>query len=71
MADPSQLQVNFKGFVGNKRNNTGEDRGYPIRTDKDLWRRYSLNGKGDIYQVVVKYFDDVVGKLFVDIKNPA
>jgi len=68
--DPSPLVVNFKGYVGNPKKNTGEDRGYVIRTDRDLWKRYSLQKKGKTYQVVVKYFDDVVGKLQIDLKNP-
>ena len=44
--------------------------GYVIRTDRDLWKRYSLQKKGKTYQVVVKYFDDVVGKLQIDLKDP-
>ncbi len=34
--DPSQFIVNFKGFVGNSYNNSGEDRGYLIDTSKDV-----------------------------------
>jgi len=69
--DASRLQVNFKGYVGNSQNNTGEDRGYVIDTGKDLWRRYSLEKKGRTYQVIVKYDGEPIGKLFVDIKDPA
>jgi len=65
--DPSHYIVNFKGYVGNKQNNTGEDRGYVINTGKDLWKRYSLNKKGKKYQVIVTYDDKIVGKLFVDL----
>jgi hypothetical protein len=68
--DPVGLIVNFKGFVGDTKNNTGEDRGYVIKIDKDLWKRYSLNKKGKTYQIVVTYFNKVVGKLFVDLKDP-
>jgi len=67
---PSRLVVNFKGYVGDSKNNTGEDRGYVIRTDTDLWQRYSLQKKGKTYRVVVKYFDDVVGRLRVELKDP-
>lgn len=67
---PSHLVVNFKGYVGDSNNNTGEDRGYVIRTDTDLWQRYSLQKKGKTYRVVVKYFDDIVGKLRVELKDP-
>lgn len=69
--DVSRLQVNFKGYVGNLKNNTGEDRGYVIHTGKDLWQRYSLGKKGRTYPIVVKYDGEPIGKLFVDIKDPA
>lgn len=69
--DASLLQVNFKGFVGNLQNNTGEDRGYVIDTGKDLWRRYSLEKKGRTYQIIVKYDGEPIGKLYVVIKAPA
>ncbi len=68
--EPAGRIVNFKGFVGDSKNNTGEDRGYVIKIDKDLWKRYSLNKKGRTYQIVVKYFNNVVGKLFIDLKDP-
>ncbi len=67
--DPSHYIVNFKGYVGNKQNNTGEDRGYVINTGKDLWKRYSLNKKGRKYRVIVTYNDKIVGKLFVDLRE--
>lgn len=67
--DPSHYIVNFKGYVGNKQNNTGEDRGYVINTGKDLWKRYSLNKKGKKYQVIVTYNDKIIGKLFVDLRK--
>ncbi|MEW6671398.1 MAG: M14/M99 family metallopeptidase [Thermodesulfobacteriota bacterium] len=69
--EASRLQVNFKGYVGNSRNNTGEDRGFVIDTGKDLWRRYSLENKGKTYQIIVKYDGEPIGKLYVDIKDPA
>jgi len=62
---------NFKGFVGNSRVNTGEDRGYIINTATDLWERYSLYRKGRVYQVIVSRDDkDIIGRLFFDIKPP-
>ena len=62
--------VNFKGFVGNPDNNTGEDRGYVIDTAVDLWERYSILKKGKVYQVLVKDKDETVGKLLVKLKEP-
>jgi len=70
MGDPSDMVVNLKGYVGNKQNNTGEDRGYIVNTAEDLWKRYSLDKKGKTYQVVVTYEDKTVGKLFVDLEQP-
>lgn len=68
--DPSRLQVNFKGFVGNPENNTGEDRGYIINTGRDLWPRYSLEKKGKTYPIIIKHDRKTIGKLFVDIEDP-
>jgi len=70
LAKPSAITVNFKGFVGNRKNNTGEDRGYVIHTDRDLWTRYSLEGKGEKYHVVVNHNDTVLGQLFVELVEP-
>jgi len=68
--DPSSLVVNFKGYVGNLSNNTGEDRGYVIDTGRDLWKRYSLDKKGRVYSVVVSRGKELVGKLLVDLDMP-
>ena len=70
-ADPADMIVNFKGYVGNKSINTGEDRGYIINTSRDLWKNYSLNKKGLRYQVVVTYNEKNVGRLIVKLKKPA
>jgi len=64
------VTCNFKGFVGNSRVNTGEDRGYIINTATDLWERYSLYKKGRVYQVIVSRDKDIIGRLFFDIKPP-
>ncbi|MDY6825016.1 MAG: M14/M99 family metallopeptidase [Thermodesulfobacteriota bacterium] len=64
------LTVNFKGFVGDRANNTGEDRGYEIHTGRDLWERYSLDKKGRKYQVAVTRNDKTIGKLFVFLNRP-
>ncbi len=70
LADPSDLVVNLKGFVGQRSQNTGEDRGYRINSGKDLWKRYSLKKKGRKYQVIVTLEDEEVGKLFIDLAEP-
>ena len=70
---PSGLQgikVNFKGFVGDRTNNTGEDRGYEIDTAKDLMKRYSIDKIGESYPVVVSRKDKTMGKLIVKLIPP-
>ncbi|MBU1196046.1 MAG: succinylglutamate desuccinylase/aspartoacylase family protein [Proteobacteria bacterium] len=68
--DPSKYIVNFKGFVGNIQNNSGEDRGYVIDTAKDvLMRQYSLDKKGLQYQVLTTLNGKTVGKIFVNIQS--
>ncbi len=68
--DPSKFIVNFKGFVGNSYNNSGEDRGYLIDTSKDvLMVRYSLKKKGRHYYVLTTLNGKEVGKLFIDIQS--
>ncbi|MCK5328150.1 MAG: hypothetical protein KAR36_06060 [Candidatus Latescibacteria bacterium] len=70
LEDPSEVIVNFKGYVGNLQNNTGEDRGYVIHTGRDLWKRYSLYGEGKQYQIVVLHGETVLGRLFVRLADP-
>ena len=69
VVDPSKYIVNFKGFVGNLQNNSGEDRGYIIDTAKGvLMERYSLNKKGRHYYVLTTLNGKEVGKIFIDIQ---
>ena len=69
--DPSGLVVNFKGYVGNSSVNTGEDRGYVIKTATDLWPNYSLSKKKEKYQVITTTNGSEIGKFFVEIEKPA
>ena len=62
--------VNFKGFVGDRINNTGEDRGYDIDTGKDLLERYSTGDKGNIYQIVVTKDEKEIGNLNIRLVQP-
>lgn len=66
----SNCIVNFKGFVGDRRTNTGEDRGYDIDTGKDLMERYSIGDKGNNYQVVVTRDDKEIGNLNIRLIRP-
>jgi hypothetical protein len=69
-ANSSGITVNFKGFVGNKIHNTGEDRGYTVRTDRDLMRRYSLKDRGEFYEIIVSKDDHVLGRAVVKLDPP-
>lgn len=62
--------VNFKGFVGDKVNNTGEDRGYNIDTGKDLLERYATGDRGNNYQIVVNKDDKEIGNLNIRLVQP-
>ncbi|MFO7753935.1 MAG: M14/M99 family metallopeptidase [Desulfobacteraceae bacterium] len=68
--DPADCVVNFKGFVGNRRNNDGEDRGYEIDTGEDvLMKRYSIEKKGKRYYILTTLQGKEVGKLFIHFQS--
>jgi hypothetical protein len=71
LARQREVIVNFKGFVGNWKNNTGEDRGYFIDTARDLLERYSIHGKRKLYRIVVFHGKATLGKMFVSIAEPS
>ncbi len=64
------LVVNFKGFVGDMKNNTGEDRGYEIHTDNGMMRKYSLDGRGRVYPIVVSCLGRDIGTVIVLLVRP-
>jgi hypothetical protein len=70
LGNSSDIVVNFKGYVGDKGSNSGEDRGYVIHTERDLWKRYSLDGTGKTFQIVVTHKEALLGKLFLEIEEP-
>ncbi len=70
LADTSGITVNFKGFVGNLKNNTGEDRGYLIHTGAGLLKRYSLGNKGELYEIIASGDDRVLGRIVVRLAPP-
>jgi len=71
LARQPEVVVNFKGFVGNWKNNTGEDRGYSVDTARDLLERYSLHGKSKLFRVVVSRGNKTLGAMFVHIAEPS
>jgi len=70
MPKASNVKVNFKGFVGDWKNNTGEDRGYTIDTAADLITRYSLYKKGVEYEILATHGKRVLGRMVVRLTPP-
>ena len=68
--DVPEITVNFKGFVGDWKNNTGEDRGYVVDTGKDLIKRYSLRKKGELYTIIASKGDNILGRMKIRLTPP-
>jgi hypothetical protein len=66
----SGIEVNFKGFVGDKKNNTGEDRGYEIDTSLDLIKAYSINKDGENYPIIASRNDNEIGRVIIKLTPP-
>ncbi len=64
------LKLNFRGFVGNWKNNTGEDRGYLIDTSKDLLKRYSYHNNGRLYTIQAAMGKKVLYTYKVLVRKP-
>lgn len=71
LAREQDVCVNFKGFVGNWKNNTGEDRGYLINTGKDLLARYSIHGQRKVYKIVACQGKEILCQMLVKITEPS
>jgi len=71
LARQQDLCVNFKGFVGNWKNNTGEDRGYLVNTGKDLLDRYSLHGQRKVYRIIASRGKEILGEMLIKITEPS
>ncbi len=69
-ADASAITVNFKGFVGNPKNNTGEDRGYLVHTGAGLLKRYSLGNKGRLWEIIASEDNHILGRMVVRLVPP-
>jgi hypothetical protein len=66
----SGIQVNFKGFVGDKSTNSGEDRGYVIDTANDLIQRYSIDKNDEIYPIIASRGENEIGQIKVKLIPP-
>lgn len=57
--------VNFKGFVGDWKSNTGEDRGFIINTATDLIKRYAIDNNKRLYEILASKDKQILGKIYV------
>jgi len=62
--------LNFKGFVGDKDNNTGDDRGLDIATEQGLMKNWSMEGEGRRYRVVAERGKKEYGEFYIQLKEP-
>lgn len=62
--------VNFKGFVGDWKNNTGEDRGFIINTATDIMEKYALDKEKTRYKIVASNDKRIFGRIFVKLIPP-
>jgi hypothetical protein len=65
----AELKVNLKGFVPPSKLNLGEDRGHLINTRNLCWIKYSLNGEGKVYPIVVSQGEVEIGRVLVLIED--
>jgi len=75
LADPlasgrGHFKINFRGFVGNPVSNDGEDRGYTVRTDRDLLQRFSLSEESGRYEVRAEYGGHIHASAFIEVVEP-
>ena len=63
----NDVAVNLKGFVPSKAINDGQDLHYPVYTDQDLLKRFSRNGQGKHYPIIIKYKDKEIGKFWITL----
>ena len=69
----SGFRVNFVGFVGNRRYNDAEDRGYRVDTSRDLMNWRSLNSDESLYEITVDNLEtkESIGSVYIALDEPA
>jgi len=63
----NDIIVNLKGFVPPKAVNDGQDLHQPVYTGQDFLSRYSENGQGKRYPIIVTYKDREIGKFWLEL----
>jgi len=65
-----RYKVNVKGFVPpDHGSNPGEDRGHVIDTKNFGWKRWSINGEGKIYPIIIELDQREVSRAFIKIND--
>ncbi len=64
------IKVNLKGFVGDEENNTGEDRGYVVDTATSLMERWSVNKRGESYEIVATQDERTIAQATLRLTRP-
>ncbi|MBS1272080.1 MAG: hypothetical protein MAGBODY4_01218 [Candidatus Marinimicrobia bacterium] len=67
-ASGSEFEVNLKGFVPPTDYNSGEDRNFVIDTSQLTWNKYSVNGRGILWPIVVSKGDYEVSRAFIELE---
>ena len=62
--------LNFKGFVHNEDQNTGDDRNVLITTDQGLMKKWSVRGNGERYRIVAERGKQEFGEIYVRLVDP-
>lgn len=60
--------VNLKGYVPPSDVNTGEDRNYTIDTSQLTWKKYSVNGEGKVFPIVVSKGEEKVSQVYISLE---
>ncbi len=68
----SGFRINFEGFVGNKKVNDAEDRGYTIDTALDLMNDWSIDDKRALYRIVAESLPSkkIIGMAYIALDEP-
>ena len=67
---PEGFSVNFVGYPAPASLGPLDDRGFSIRSHKDLLKSWSVDGAGKRYVIRVKHRDGELGNVYVEIERP-
>jgi len=65
----NDVMVNLKGFVPPKAANDGQDLHFPVYTGQDFLNRYSENGQGKRYPIIVTYEEREIGEFWLELTS--